>query len=133
MLKDGTVHLIDSDPLGHGANGLAFSPDERYLYVGAGPTIFRYEPQPDGTLTNRQVLVDMSREGAPGGVDGMKVNRNGDIFTVGPRGVWVVTPDGRHIGTITFPSRDQSRVRRCRWQDDLFHGTTRPVFRCASR
>ena len=104
MLKDGTVHLIDSDPLGHGANGSAFSPDERYLYVGAGPNILRYEPQPDGTLTNRQVLVDMSREGAPGGVDGMKVNRNGDIFTVGPGGVWVVTPDGRHIGTITFPS-----------------------------
>ncbi len=104
MVKGDVVKLIDADPLGHGANGMALSPDERYLYVGAGPNILRYDLQPDGTPTKRQVLLDMSKEGAPGGVDGMKVDRSGNIFTVGPGGVWVVTPQGKHIGTITFPA-----------------------------
>ena len=104
MLKDGTVHLVDSDPIAQAANGMAFSPDEQYLYVGSGPNILRYEPQPDGMLTNRDVLLDMSLEGIAGGADGMKVDREGHIYTVGPGGVWVVTPEGQHIGTITFPA-----------------------------
>lgn len=105
MLKNGALQLLDKDPLGGGPNGLAFSPDERYLYVGnaAGVKIIRYEVQLDGTLANRRMLFDMSGDKGPGGADGVKVDRNGNIYAAGPGGVWVLTSEGRHLGTIRIP------------------------------
>jgi gluconolactonase len=103
MLKDGVVQLLDQNPLKGSPNGLAFTPDERYLYVGAGPNILRYEPRPDGSLANRQVLIDMSLEKVPGAADGMKVDRDGNVYTTGPGGVWVISPAGKHLGTIRVP------------------------------
>jgi gluconolactonase len=103
MLKNGTPQLLDKDPLGAGPNGLAFSPDEKYLYVGAGANIVKYEVRPDGSLGTRSVLIDMSLGRVPGGADGMKVDREGNVYTTGPAGVWVVSPDGRHLGTIRIP------------------------------
>ena len=105
MLNGGTVTLLDKDPLGGGPNGVAFSPDERYLYVGnaAGVTIIRYETRPDGTLANRRALITMNPDKGPGGADGIKVDRKGNIYAAGPGGVWIVSPDGRHLGTIRIP------------------------------
>lgn len=100
---NGTLQLLDKNPLGGAPNGLALSPDEKYLYVGAGANILRYETRPDGSLTNRQVVIDMSLEKVPGAADGMKVDRNGNIYTTGPGGVWVISPEGKHLGTIKFP------------------------------
>jgi gluconolactonase len=81
------------------ANGLAFSPDEKYLYVGAGRNILRYDVRADGTLGNRSVLLHMDSTDA-GGVDGMKVDRAGNIFTTGPGGIWIVSPAGKRLGII---------------------------------
>lgn len=102
-LKDGMVRLEAKDPLGGTANGLAFSPDERTLYVGAGLRIVRYDVQSDGTLTNPRPLIDMSTAKTPGGADGMKVDRQGNVYTTGPGGVWIVSPAGAHLGTIRLP------------------------------
>ena len=106
MLKDGRLQLLDKDPVGAPyVNGVAFSPDERYLYAGAGPHILRYDAQRDGTLTNRRVLFTVRRSnGQEGYTDGMKVDVNGNIYVAASDGVWIVTPDGRHIGTIKFRS-----------------------------
>lgn len=103
LLKGSQLSLLDQDPFGGAPNGLAFSPDERYLYVGAGPNIVRYEVRPDGSLHNRQVLIDMSRGKVPGAADGLKVDSRGNVYTTGPGGVWVVSPEGTHLGTIRIP------------------------------
>ena len=103
MLKGTTPVLLDKDPLGGTPNGLTFSPDERTLYLGAGANILKYDVQPDGSLTNRRVHIDMSLSKVPGGADGMKVDNQGNLYTTGPGGVWVVSPDGRHLGTIRVP------------------------------
>ena len=103
MLKGGLPVLLDKDPLGGTPNGLALSPDERTLYLGAGANILKYDVQPDGSLTNRRVLIDMSLEKVPGAADGMKVDTQGNVYTTGPGGVWVVSPGGTHLGTIRIP------------------------------
>lgn len=106
VLKDGTLRRLDQDPFGTasqpagiGGNGLAFSPDEKYLYVNVGPTILRYDVRPDGSLTGRTVHVRMDTKG-PGGGDGMKVDRAGNIFASGPGGIWIVSAEGKPLGRI---------------------------------
>ncbi len=103
MVKDGKVtRLTDDLPA---TNGLAFSPDEKFLYANGSRNkyIRRYEVKPDGTLSNSQMFIDMSADPAPGITDGMKVDRMGNIYSSGPGGIWVIAPDGKHIGTIRTP------------------------------
>ena len=101
-----------------GPNGLAFSPDERYLYVGnwdpARKVVMRYEVQPDGSLRNGVEFFDMT--GAPGedAVDGIKVDRRGNLFVSGPGGLWILSPDGRHLGTLRGPEHPHNLA----WGDD---------------
>ena len=88
-------------------NGLAFSPDERTLYVAnsdpARAVWMAYDVAADGTVGRGRVLFDatpLARQGRPGLPDGLKVDRQGNLFATGPGGVLVLTPDGRHLGTI---------------------------------
>jgi gluconolactonase len=86
-------------------NGLAFSPDERTLYVANTRTrmfIHAFDVHPDGGLINHRSFVSMSspEEGVP---DGMKVDVEGRIFCTGPGGTWVFDPTGKHLGTIRTP------------------------------
>ncbi len=102
---DGRLRLLSTDL--NGPNGLAFSPDERYLYVTnwdpKKKVVMRYEVQPDGGLANGRVFFDMT--GAPGeeALDGMKVDQRGDLFVSGPGGVWVISAEGQHLGMIKVP------------------------------
>jgi len=104
-LADGQLTLVARDLTG--PNGIAFSPDERYLYVTnwdtARKVVMRYELAADGSLVNGRVFFDMT--GAPGdeALDGLKVDRAGNLFVSGPGGVWVLSADGRHLGTIRAP------------------------------
>jgi len=100
---NGKLQLVNKD---FGApNGLAFSPDEKYLYVDDSftKTYWRFDVQPDGSLTNKKLLIDMSSSKEPGVPDGMKIDRKGNIYGAGPGGVWVITPEGKHLGTIKPP------------------------------
>jgi len=102
-LAKGKLQLLNKDF--QTPNGLAFSPDEKILYVDdtASRTYWRFDVQPDGTLANKKLLIDMSSgKGAPG-PDGMKIDKNGNIYGTGPGGVWVFTSDGKHLGTIQPP------------------------------
>jgi gluconolactonase len=103
LLKDGRLQLLDKEPLGGNPNGIALSHDEKYLYVTAHPRILRYDLKPDGTVANRHVFVDMSGSKGPGSADGLKVDRNGNVYSTGPGGVWIISPDGKHLGTIHTP------------------------------
>ena len=86
-------------------NGLAFSPDEKFLYVAeSGKKIWmRYRVQPDGSVTDGAVFLDPSSDTAKGGPDGLRVDGNGNIYGSGPGGVWVISPEGKHIATIKIP------------------------------
>ena len=88
-------------------NGLAFSPDENYLYVAnsdpAKSLWMRFEVQPDGSLANDTVFYDVTQETEEGLPDGMKVDKKGNLYCTGPGGVWIFSPDGKHLGTIKPP------------------------------
>jgi gluconolactonase len=106
LIKDGVLRLLDKDPQGVAPNGIAFSPDERILYVNGGTKITAYDVRPDDTLTNPRMLIDLGgANGVPGNTDGMKVDRSGNIYCSGPGGVWIVSPQGKHLGTIVPAER----------------------------
>jgi gluconolactonase len=87
-------------------NGIAFSPDERTLYVtDVDPkrsAWLAFEVKDDGTLGNSRVLLDVTGAAGPGkgAPDGLKVDQRGNLFGAGPGGVYVISPDGKHLGTI---------------------------------
>jgi gluconolactonase len=118
-LKDQTLTLLASDLTG--PNGIALSPDERFLYVGnwdpRRKVIMRYELTPDGGIRNGQVFFDITTS-VPGedAWDGIKVDRDGDVFAAGPEGIYVLSPDGRHLGTIRTPEH----VANFAWGDADF-------------
>ena len=90
-----------------GPNGLAFSPDEKYFYVDdwdlAHKVVMRYEVQPDGSLANGKVFFDMTSTPGPSALDGMKVDVKGNLYVTGPDGIWILSPEGKHLGTIVPP------------------------------
>jgi gluconolactonase len=97
-------------------NGIAFSPDEKYLYVNdtAKKIIMRFDVQPDGGVMNGQVITDMNSDTAPGAPDGMKVDQKGNIYCTGPGGFWIMSPDGKHIATV----KTKELPANLNWGDD---------------
>jgi gluconolactonase len=101
--KDGKLTLVSKDM--PNTNGLAFSPDEKYLYVNGSRDNYvnRYEVQADGTLANGKLFIDMRGRTEPGITDGLRVDTKGNLYETGPGGVWIVSPEGQHLGTIRAP------------------------------
>jgi gluconolactonase len=100
---DGTKHLVVECEL---PNGLAFSPDERVLYVANtrhAQYIHAIELDAAGNMVRRSIFADMSSEETDGVPDGMKVDVLGQVYCTGPGGTWVFAPDGRRIGIIRTP------------------------------
>jgi gluconolactonase len=65
----------------------------------------RYRVQADGTLTEPKLLYDATADPRPGSPDGMKVDREGNIYTAGPGGVWILSPEGKPLATIVIPEK----------------------------
>jgi gluconolactonase len=88
-------------------NGIAFSPDEKVLYVNdiRAKKVWRYDVKADGTLENGKIFIDMTPDMRPGLPDGMKVDVQGNVWDSGPGGIWIVSPAGKHLGTILTPER----------------------------
>ena len=86
-------------------NGIAFSPDEKTLYVSdSGKKIWmKYPVHPDGSVGDGTLLLDASGDKAPGGPDGIRVDKAGNLYGAGPGGVWIISPEGKHIGTFLLP------------------------------
>ncbi|MGB7549381.1 MAG: SMP-30/gluconolactonase/LRE family protein [Terracidiphilus sp.] len=87
-------------------NGIAFSPDDKFLYVNnTGPKKLwmRYPVLKDGTLGKGQVFFDATADQRPGAPDGMKVDVKGNVYSAGPGGIWIFSPSGKHLGTIVLP------------------------------
>jgi gluconolactonase len=104
-LKDGELTLAATDLTG--PNGLAFSPDERYLYVAnwdeKKKVVMRYRVHPDGTLTHGEVFFNMTAAAGEDALDGIKVDVRGNLYVSGPGGLWILSPEGKHLGTIVGP------------------------------
>jgi gluconolactonase len=101
----GGVVLVDGS-LG-GPNGIAFSPDERTLYVGnwdpEAKVVVRYELSESGEVLEREVLFDMTDAPGEDAIDGMKVDVDGTLFVCGPGGIWLISPAGERLGLIELP------------------------------
>jgi len=114
-LAGGKLQLLSKDLTR--PNGLAFSPDEKYLYVANSDARrkiwMRFEVRPDGTLGASKVFYDVTSESAPGLPDGLKVDRKGNVYATGPGGVWIFSPEGKHLGTIQPPEVPAN----CAWGD----------------
>lgn len=97
----GTINLLVRDFLM--PNGLAFSPDEKTLYIDDSRRghIRAFEVQPNGmlNLASDRVFAVMKRD-APGVPDGMKVDTEGNVYCTAPGGIWIFDPSGQHLGTI---------------------------------
>lgn len=120
MIKNGKTQLLAKD-LG-GPNGIAFSPDEKYLYVTNWDirdihhtkTLWRYEVNADGTLRSGSIFFDWNFTEDDEALDGMKVDRQGNLFVSAPGGVWILSSDGKLLGKIVTPERPANMA----WGDD---------------
>jgi gluconolactonase len=96
-------------------NGIAFSPDEKYLYIAvsdpAHKVWMRYDVKPDGTVAGGKLFFDATSSPASGGPDGIKVDRKGNLYGAGPGGLWIFSPEGKHLGTLKLPEN----MANCNW------------------
>lgn len=116
--ESGTVHLLTKEL--SRPNGIAFSPDEKTLYVANSDPDkaiwMAYEVQSNGNITNGRVFYDVTSlvgksKGLP---DGLKINRQGYIFATGPGGVFIFDANARHLGTI----RTGQATSNCAFNED---------------
>ena len=120
LIKNGKVSVVAKDC--GGPNGIAFSPDEKYLYVGNWDirdvhhtkTVWRYEVQADGTLKNGKIFFDWNLTEDDEAIDGIKVDKEGNLFVSAPGGVWILSTEAKLLGKIVTPERAANMA----WGDD---------------
>jgi gluconolactonase len=105
LLKDGRLTAVSRDLAG--PNGLAFSPDEKTLYVGdwdpGKKVVMKYEVHADGTLGEGAVFADFTADEGEDAIDGLKVDRNGNVYVSGPGGLHILDAAGRRLGLVVLP------------------------------
>jgi gluconolactonase len=120
MIKDGTVRVVAKDC--GGPNGIAFSPDEKYLYVTNWDirdihhtkTIWRYEVSTEGSLKNGHIFFNMNQTEDDEALDGVKTDAAGNLFVSGPGGIWIISPSAKLLGKIVMPLRPANMA----WGDE---------------
>lgn len=104
LAADGSLHLLTKEL--SRPNGLAFSPDEKTIYIANSDPEkaiwMAFDVQPDGNITNGRIFYDATslvnkEKGLP---DGLKVNRQGYLFATGPGGILIFDTNAQHLGTI---------------------------------
>jgi gluconolactonase len=115
LLSNGNLQLL-TDELS-GTNGLTFSPDEKYLYVGndyqKDPVIHRYNVEANGTLSNGELFFNARSVGATY-LDGMKSDIYGNLYVTASSGIIFISATGKHLGTLQVPE-DTTNIA---WGDD---------------
>ncbi len=115
-LINGKLQLVSNDL--KGPNGIAFSPDEKFVYVGnwdpEKKVVMRYEITTDGTVTNNTVFFDMTSAPGEDALDGIKVDQRGNLYVSGPGGLWILSSEGKHLGILKGPEHPHNLA----WGDD---------------
>lgn len=114
-------------------NGIAVSPDEKYLYVSNSDpnqrVWMRYPRNADGSIGKGEVFLDAQNFPGQGIPDGMKVDSEGNLYSAGPGGLWIISPEGVHIATI----HTGEKVANCAWggpdHRTLYIASTTKVYR----
>ena len=103
LAPDGKLTLLVDDFVR--PNGIVFSPDESKLYVNDSEKghIRVFNVQPDGTLDSGKLFAELKPPSEEGAADGMKVDIKGNVYSTGPGGVWVFSPNGELLGIIETP------------------------------
>jgi len=118
LAEDGEISLLTNQI--SFPNGIAFSPDEKLLYVAVSdrekPVLMLYDVKDDGLIENGRVFFDTEpwMESYSGVPDGLKVDQDGNVFATGPGGVNVFSPDGTFLGRINTGVA----TANCGWGDD---------------
>ncbi|MBX3298670.1 MAG: SMP-30/gluconolactonase/LRE family protein [Acidobacteria bacterium] len=101
-----------------GPNGIALSPDERYLYIGNWDddrkVVYRYDLARDGTISNGKLFFDFTSFKGEDAIDGIKVDTAGNLYVSAPGGLQILSPEGKHLGTIVTPQH----VHNMAWGDE---------------
>jgi len=115
-VKDGQLKLVSTDL--DAPNGIALSPDEKTLYVNnwndKNKIILRYDVNPDCSVSNGKLFFDMTNAPGADALDGLKVDQQGNVYSTGPGGLWIISPEGKHLGLIKGPEDPHNLA----WGDD---------------
>ncbi len=97
---------------------MAFSPDEKYFYVDnweeKRKVILRYEVMADGSLSTPITFFDMTGAVGEDALDGIKVDQLGNLYVSGPGGLWIISAEGKHLGTVVGPEHPHNMA----WGDE---------------
>jgi len=131
--ENGNLRLLIKD-LGQ-PNGLAFSPDGKHFYVDDDESrdIRVYDVAPDGTLGNGRVFGKEPGGKGDGVPDGIKVDKSGNLFVTGPKGIWVWDPQGNHLGTIVMPEQPANLTWGDKDYRTLYITATTSVYRLETK
>lgn len=115
LFSEGKLELLNDEL--SGPNGLTFSPDEKYLYVGNDnqhkPVIYRYEVNPNGTLSKGEMFFNAGSVTGARWLDGMKSDMQGNLYVTASTGVIIISSTGKHLGTLQVPE-----TTNVAWGDD---------------
>ncbi len=104
-VREGRVTLVTRELTG--PNGLAFSPDQKTLYVGNWDdhrkVVMRYTPDADGRAGPGELFADLTAEAGADAIDGVKVDQAGNVYVSGPRGLWIFSATGQRLGLLVGP------------------------------
>jgi len=129
--RDGTLHR-EADDFSQ-PNGLCFSPDENILYVNdtTRAHIRMFDVAPDGSLSHSRIFAEHIGSGDynEGVVDGMKGDEQGNIYVTGPRGIWVISARGTHLGIIRMPEIAGNLNWGGRDWDELYCACSTSIYR----
>lgn len=127
----GNVQLLIKDM--SQPNGLAFSPDGKTLYVDDSKrkNIRAFDFAANGTVSHERIFGD---ENEPGGVpDGMRVDQQGNLYVVGPKGIWAWDSSGAHLGTIVMPEQPANLAWGDKDYSTLYITAGTSVYRIATK
>ena len=116
-------------------NGLAFSPDGKHFYVDDDETrdIRVFDVAPNSTLSNGRVFGKEPGGKGEGVPDGIKVDKSGNLFVTGPKGIWVWDANGNHLGTIVMPEQPANLTWGGKDYRTLYITATTSVYRLATK